>query len=206
MTDVIDGLTIKQINNLSHEEWSYFKKKNKDVLYNKYPNFNFNARYDIMLNVKKIVESEGINLLLANGTLLGAVREKDFIEWDDDVDMDILAHEFEPKFESIKAKIISSNPDYIVRAITHHPWMKINVLDKGEKVGILAIYKNEKCYFRGPYVWPHEVYDNLEKIEFRGEKFMTPKIKQYLVHQYGANWKKPLKENYFSKELFGGRK
>ena len=202
---MIDGLTIEQINNLSHSEWVKFKKKNQHKLYNKYPNYNFEARYGIMLEIKKIIESEGIDLLLTNGTLLGAVREKDFIEWDKDVDMDILARDFVPNFESIKRKIMLSNPDYIVRGISHHPWMKINTLYKGEKVGVLAIYKNEKFYYRGPYQWTHGIYDTLEEINFKGETFKTPKIQDYLVHQYGENWKEPLKENYFSKELFGER-
>jgi|TARA_Y100000289_G_C3922267_1_gene151137 phosphorylcholine metabolism protein LicD len=189
-----------QISQLPHHEWVEYKRQNRDKLLNKYPNYDFDSRFEIMLKFKEIVEDEGLTLLLANGTLLGAVREKDFIEWDDDVDMDILAEEFVPKFETIRDRLLELG--YIVRAIPDYPKMKINVYNKGEKVGILAIYKSEKFYHRGPYRWPLEVYENLEEIEFRGTKFKTPKIDEYIEHQYGKNWKTPKRENYLSEDVF----
>ena len=189
-----------EISQLPQHEWVEYKRQNRDKLLNKYPNYDFDSRFEIMLKFKEIVEDEGLTLLLANGTLLGAVREKDFIEWDDDVDMDTLAEEFVPKFETIKGRLLDLG--YIVRAIPDYPRMKINVYNKGEKVGILAIYKGEKNYHRGPYRWPLEVYENLEEIEFRGIKFVTPKIEKYIEHQYGKNWKTPKRENYLSEDVF----
>ena len=44
--------------------------------------------------------------------------------------------------------------------------------------------------------------ENLEEIEFRGTKFKTPKIDEYIEHQYGKNWKTPKRENYLSEDVF----
>ena len=197
---LIDGLSHKQISNLSYAEWIIYKKKNISSLLNSYPHYDFEIRADIMTKVKDVVENEGIQLFLANGALLGAVRENDFIPWDDDVDMDVLVEELEPKFKIIKDKLI--NLGYIVRGIKRYPEMKINIYHGGEKVGVLALYLKEQIRYRGPYKWPKILYEQAEEIVFKGMTFKTPKIYEYLIHQYGPDWQTPLKNNYFHKDLF----
>jgi len=193
-------MTNRQISELSHNDWLSYKSKNISKLRNSYPNFNFDVRFEIMKNVKDIVDGEGITLYLANGALLGAVRDKDFIEWDDDVDLDILSEEMVPKYEIIRSKLIDMG--YIVRGITEFPKMKINVYHMGENVGVLAIYLKDDIRHRGSYQWPKNIYDETEEIDFKGTVFKTPKIKEYLIHQYGEQWQTPLRENYLSKRLF----
>lgn len=46
-----------------------------------------NASIDLLKIVKKILDSNKIDYWLDEGTLLGAVREKKFIEWDHDIDL-----------------------------------------------------------------------------------------------------------------------
>ena len=85
MTDKNITLTNKEISNLSYDDWIAYKAYNSDKLLNKYPNYNFEARLEIILVFKEICEKEGVKLFLSNGALLGAYREKDFISWDHDV-------------------------------------------------------------------------------------------------------------------------
>jgi len=190
----------EEISALSYNDWVKYKKENLPKLLNTYPNFDFKTRFEIMKNFKSITEKAGISLYLANGVLLGAVREKDFISWDDDVDMDVLIEELEPKYEMIKEQLISLG--YIVRGIEKHPEMKINVYYGGEKVGILALYLKGDFRIRSSYKWPRSFYEEFEEIVFKGETFKTPKINDYLNHQYGTDWNTPKKKNYFNKDVF----
>ena len=63
----------------------------------------------IMLNMMKIVhnicEKHGIDYFLWDGTLLGAVRHKGFIPWDDDVDLAMMRDDYERFFEICKSEL-----------------------------------------------------------------------------------------------------
>lgn len=56
--------------------------------------------FDILKSFKSICKKHGLTYMLAYGTLLGAVRHKDFIPWDDDVDIMMPRPDFE-KLETV---------------------------------------------------------------------------------------------------------
>tara|TARA_Y100000034_G_C6758553_1_gene337686 strand:+ start:234 stop:830 length:597 start_codon:yes stop_codon:yes gene_type:complete len=195
-------MIVDEINKLSHQDWVEYKRQHKSKLLNSYPNYDFKARFEIIKEFKKILEEEGINLYLSGGTLLGVYRDGDFIEWDPDADMDVLYEELEPKFKIVRDKLIEMG--YIVRAIDTYPKMKINVYHSGEKVGILAMYLSEDKKTRHRWIqkWPSSVYENPQKIKFKGVEFDTPNIEGYLNHTYGGDWKTPKRSGFFSKSVY----
>ena len=89
---------------------------------------------DILIEVDDFCRQNNIHYYLTGGTLIGAVRHKGFIPWDDDIDIsmfrddyDYFIKNFQPKSESIKVLSLYNDTDY------NYPFAK--VVDN--KVGLL---------------------------------------------------------------------
>lgn len=63
---------------------------------------------DILIAVTQILDKYKIPYWLSSGTLLGAVRHKGFIPWDDDIDIDMLRSDF-LKYKDLIARELPSN-------------------------------------------------------------------------------------------------
>lgn len=71
--------------------------------------------YDTLYYVKTVCENNGIDYYIAYGTLLGAVRHKGFIPWDDDIDiimdrdnfiklLDVMKHEPQKRYQLLSVE------------------------------------------------------------------------------------------------------
>lgn len=130
---------------------------------------------DILINFKKVVEKNKLIFWLEGGTLLGAVRNKDFIDYDTDIDVRIYYNDI--------PKLIKSIPE-----------LKENGLD------LLRTSNNEITFIKnGEYIdiefikSPTKYTKELDTINFLNTDFKIPKyIDEYLTIMYG-DWRTPNK-------------
>ncbi len=108
--------------------------------------------FSILLDVKKVCDENNITFFLGEGTMLGAIRHKGFIPWDDDIDLIMPRDQYE-KFLKIAPEALGSR--YEVQHPTTvenywSPFIKIRLLDhdtKFQQQHILHLSKNN-----GPYI------------------------------------------------------
>lgn len=143
----------------------------------------------------KIMNELGIIYWLDGGTLLGAVRDGDFPEGDeDDIDLGTWFNYSEYK-EEIKKKAFEKGFEL------YHEWeyqlafkrngTKIDFFfhRKKGKDAVHCIYKGNKCI---PAVVPVKYFELLDSILFYGEEYLRPYfVLQYLEYKYG-DWKTPI--------------
>ena len=125
--------------------------------------------YDILRQVKRICDENDITYYLSDGTVLGAVRHKGFIPWDDDVDVAIPRPDYD-RFVALARKafrepyaVLSSEDDagYIF------PFVKI--VNRRAKVRTTT-RRNEKIWYVWVDIFPLDVMPD-DGLGFRLRKF-----------------------------------
>lgn len=99
----------------------------------------------ILLEVDRVCKLAGIKYYIYSGTLLGAVRHKGFIPWDDDIDIVMMRSHYE-KFAEICDKYLDRN-NFELQTIYTDPmasngWMKLHdkntaFIDGGRRKGAM---------------------------------------------------------------------
>lgn len=144
--------------------------------------------------LKSILNTNGIKFQLAFGTLLGAVREHDFIDHDEDIDLAFLDED--------RNALLDILPELMkvgFRVCRYDRRDLLSVIRKGEYIDF---------YFYRPWHKGYRIcsgWVNLEKhlmhstqIKFKGMYFSVPKdYEEYLVGEYGSNWHVPLQWNNY---------
>jgi hypothetical protein len=195
----------KEISMLSLQEWQIWYKNNQHKIWKK-DNFDFNSRTESLRDVSKIMDETGLKAYFANGILLGAHRDNDYIPWDDDIDFDVIHNDFYQYCDTLKEIFIDMG--YVVFLNKDHGMAKLNIYKNLEKISFDVLFDlDEHHYFRYRYKWPKKLYEKTEVIKFKGIEFVCPSpIEKYLVYVYGNDWMKPKKnsnkEMTLSKEIF----
>lgn len=169
------------------------------------------ALRSMLKDVDKIFRNDGLVYWMNGGTLLGAVRHKGVIPWDDDADLYIMSND-ENKFLSLKQTLNNNGYDighfwggYKVYPINGKPIQNklmnaiMNYDYKFPFIDIFLIKQiddkfvdaNESCRKMWPnsYFMVSELYP-LKSYEFDGFELMGPNNPiQYLDRLYGKSWR-----------------
>lgn len=146
------------------------------------------AKLEMLEIVKSHLDAHGIPFYLMFGTLLGAVRSGEFIEWDTDVDVAIL--------DRHQNRLIDSLADCPLRMIRYGEYY----CSLGYKKEYIDIYtytddgaKYAYCGGISPFFDEEKsVFDDWSEIDFKGMKFRTVRNPESsLARWYGTDWQYP---------------
>lgn len=145
-----------------------------------------------MLLFKQVMDACRVEFCLFFGTLLGAVREGDFIPHDYDTDVVIM--------EASRTRLAEAAPRLIEAgfelARCKHHGRFVTFIRKGEFIDIY-VAREEHLLFRHRWnvdfsLLSYEVLTEFREFTFLGEQFLVPaRYEEALVEMYGADWRVP---------------
>ena len=158
-------------------------------------NINKKLAKEILFELKEIFDSNKVKFFLAFGTCLGAIREKDFIDNDDDIDLGFFEN---ADFNKLKKEFVEKG----YKLYPHNlKGAELSLVKEGLKIDLAKYYKSKDIYYCYSFnskcivVLPKENLYILKEIEFLGSKFLVPSlVEKYLEYTYTKSWKekKPL--------------
>jgi phosphorylcholine metabolism protein LicD len=152
----------------------------------------------VLFDVIDTLEKYQIDYFLFGGTLLGAIREKDFIENDNDIDIGILQPFWENNilFQQITWNLLSKDIKICNLAATH----VMNLNKNGIGVDLCYFKKENNYHVTEGCGWkikiPSHYLKKLESITFLGKKCYIPNnIENFLTEFYTDTWKNKISHN-----------
>lgn len=167
--------------------------------------------YNLMYKFDQICEEHQIKYFAVAGTLLGAIRHKEIIPWDDDIDVGILEDDYD-KFISIDFAKYGLQTHGIEKTntgkITYAHTLNNNVKRHSVFIDIFFMkpIEGDKYVYSNPEAsasWPNEFFYKDELFPLKRYKFKDITINGPAVHlpycerAWGKNWKKPFLNRWF---------
>ena len=179
--------------------------------------FNIELAENLLIAVTKSLDVHGIPYHLEGGTLLGIVRDKAILPWDDDLDISIPAGYEDKlpkalKFLKSKGWRVDKRKYYQFEIVNHAGIRVFKVRDRSR--GLLNMGHSYldifvKFEYQGQVYWQAKkklmrvdssYYDGFDEIEYKGLKLKAPKNHEaYLTEKYG-DWQTPVKDWDCSKD------
>ena len=140
--------------------------------------------------LKKILDKNGVTFLLFYGTLLGCVREHDFITHDEDIDLAMLDED--------RQKLLDSLPELIENGFQIARYDKrglLSIIRKNEYIDFYFFVPYKEAGIRsccGSLVFEKSLTE-IAEYDFKGGKYMGPEdYEQHFRLEYGPDWRTPV--------------
>lgn len=148
-----------------------------------------------LLLLKNIFDKYKIPFQLVAGTLLGVIRESDFISHDEDIDLAL--------DDKYREQVINLLPDLRNQGFELCRYDRrdlYSIIRKGEYIDLYFFrpYKPGLSICSGWVVKESHLLNSMA-YEFKGHNFCIPKeYNEYLIGEYGEDWLTPVKWNNYN--------
>ena len=139
--------------------------------------------------LKDILDSDYLEFQITFGTLLGAIREKDFIDHDEDIDLLVLGEEKQHFFDMLP--LLSRNGFKVAR---YDRRGLMSIMRNGEYIDLYFLEdRGDGTRYCSGIILPKEITDETIVHNFKGLDVMIPKeYVEFLRYEYGDNWGTPI--------------
>jgi phosphorylcholine metabolism protein LicD len=157
---------------------------------------------ELLLKVKDIFDRNNLKFGLVYGTLLGAVRDKDFIKGDEDIDVFIWNVKklrlIIPELYDYGIKLCRVNENLYSFMYQNSCYIDVYIT-RYYKFSIWGLY----CFNLAGYATPKKYLKEMQSIEFQGTIFQCPKNPISLLEfWYGKTWNTPINSRGYKYEIF----
>jgi len=158
----------------------------------------------LVREAKQIMDQLGVVFFLRQGTCLGAIRDKGFIPWDDDVDLGSIVgfHGVTEKTIDTVASAFRDN-GYFAKIEHNDHYINVVMMKSSTRIDWASyrIIDDSIVHYPGVRI-PAKLFTRLKEIDFIGAKFLVPNPpEEYLRLKYGPEWMTPKKIGVFEKDV-----
>ncbi len=158
----------------------------------------------VLKEAKQVLDQLGLVFFLRHGTCLGAVRDKTFIPWDDDLDIGSVIGLHGLTEELVyKAAEVFKERGFSVKVKANELNLSVDMQKSGIQLDWTCYRIIDDSIYQWPVVKiPASLHTDLKPIDFLGEKFMVPNPpEEYFRLKYGPDWATPKKAGGFEQEV-----
>ena len=154
---------------------------------------------EMLSEAKQILDQLGVVFFLRQGTCLGAIRDHDFIPWDDDLDLGSvlgLHGQTEESIDGVAAAF--RDQGYFVQLQDTSHYINLAMVKSSVRIDWACFRIIEGGIFHYPGIrLPIRLFTELKEIDFIEEKFLVPNPPdEYLRIKYGPSWMTPKKAEW----------
>lgn len=148
-----------------------------------------------LLLFNQIAKRNNLAYAIIYGTLLGALREHDFIDWDEDIDTYILDSE-KDKFLDMLFELRENGFELVRKERRGDLY---SIMRKGEYIDIYVYHKHCHSALQTlGHPAPAKYLETMGTITFFDEMFNVPnEAEEFMLFNYGPSWRTPIKWNNY---------